>query len=256
MLLQADGISKTYRTREGLFTALDDVSLHVGEGEIVGLIGTSGSGKSTMASILLGLESADAGRIEFLGASCDAFAKMRKRPAEFRAALANMQMVFQNPASTFSDRMRIGEGVAVGIAYRGVPKSERANRVAETLDAVGLPQSYANKHAWELSGGECQRAAIARAIISRPQLLICDEPTSALDVTIQAQIVHLLARLCRENHMACLFISHDLALVRGLCERVYVMDAARIVEQGTAAAVLESPQSDAAKRLVNSIIEI
>ena len=256
VLLEASDICKTYRTRDGVFTALDGVSLCVGEGEIVGLIGTSGSGKSTMASILLGLELADAGRIVMQGNACSASMKLRWRSPEYRGALADVQMVFQNPLSTFSERMRIGDGVAEGIAYRGVPKAERDRRVAAALDAVGLPISYARKFAWELSGGECQRAAIARAIISNPKLLICDEPTSALDVTIQAQIVHLIAGLCRENRMACLFISHDLALVRGLCERVYVMEAGCIVEEGRAKDVLESPRSDAAKRLVSSIIRL
>ena len=256
MILKATGICKTFRTRDGVFVALDDVDLQVDEGEVVGLIGTSGSGKSTLASVLLGLELADAGTIEFQGAVCDAALKLRRRTPEFRAALAHMQMVFQHPASTFSERMRIGEGVAEGIAYQGVAKSEHARLVAETLDAVGLPRSYMDRFAWELSGGECQRAAIARAIISHPKLLVCDEPTSALDVTIQAQIVHLLADLCRERDMACLFISHDLALVRGLCGRVYVMDAGRIVEGGKTADVLEQPQSEAARRLVASIVEI
>jgi ABC-type dipeptide/oligopeptide/nickel transport system ATPase subunit len=256
MFLEANDIRKTYRTRQGTFIALDDANLQVDEGEIVGLIGTSGSGKSTMASILIGLETADSGYISLQGFSCAASMRPSQRMPEYRKAMAGMQMVFQNPTSTFSERMKVGEGIAEGIAYRGVPKSEHAQCVKQALDEVGLPSSYADKYAWELSGGECQRAAIARAIISRPQMLICDEPTSALDVTIQAQIVHLIARLCRERNMACLFISHDLALVRGLCSRVYVIDAGKIVEEGRTSDVLELPQSDAAKRLVNSIIEI
>lgn len=256
MLLEVRDITKTYRTRDGLFTALDGVSFALEEGEILGLIGSSGSGKSTVASIVTGLELADSGSICLMGAQCDASVRVSKRPADFRKALAGVQMVFQNPGSSFSDRMRIGEGIAEGIAYRGVPKGEHPQRVAEVLDMVGLPQSYARKHAWELSGGECQRAAIARAIISRPRLLICDEPTSALDVTVQAQIVHLIADLCRDMGMTCLFISHDLALVRGLCNRVCVLDAGRVAERGLAADVLAHPRSDAAKRLVASIIEL
>ena len=256
MFLSVERIHKAYRTRNGVFTALDDVNLQIDEGEVVGLIGTSGSGKSTLASIIIGLELADSGRIVFQDAACDASMKVRYRMPAFRSALAGMQMVFQNPASTFSERMRIGEGIAEGIAYRGVPAFEHGRRVAEALDRVRLPRSYARKYAWELSGGECQRAAIARAIISNPKLLICDEPTSALDVTIQAQIVHLIDDLCRDSGMACLFISHDLALVRGLCRRVYVMEAGRIVEQGWTRDILELPESDAARRLVASIVEL
>lgn len=256
MLLRATDIRKTYRTRDGMFCALGGVSLEVDEGEFVGLIGMSGSGKSTMASVLVGLETADSGLIEFQGATCDASMRMSRRSGEFREALQGMQMVFQNPASSFSDRMRIGEGIAEGIAYLDVPKHEWEGRVLEALDMVGLPRSYIRKHAWELSGGECQRAAIARAIISHPKLLICDEPTSALDVTIQAQIVHLLLRLCCEMGMACLFISHDLALVRGLCKRVYVMDGGLIVERGDSGHVFDHPRSDAAKRLVASVVSI
>ena len=256
MLLSVEGIVKTYRARGESFTALDDVSIHVDEGEIVGLIGTSGSGKSTLASIIAGLETADAGTLCLEGAKCDACVKPSRRPAEFRNAMQHVQMVFQNPGSSFSSRMKVGEGIAEGVAYRGVPAGERPALVADALDAVGLPRAYVDRYAWELSGGECQRAAIARAIIGKPRLLLCDEPSSALDVTVQAQVVHLIADLCRQMDMACLFISHDLALVRGLCRRVYVLDSGRLVEQGESGDVFENPQSDAAKQLVESVIEL
>lgn len=255
-LLGVYGISKSYRTRDGMFQALDDVCLHVNTGEIVGLVGTSGSGKSTLASIIAGLELADKGEMRFQGAQCDVSSKMSARQPEFRKAMRSLQMVFQHPASSFSPRMRIGTGIEEGVAYLGISKPERKRLALEALESVGLPHSYMEKHAWELSGGECQRAAIARAIISNPSLLLADEPTSALDVTIQAQIVHLLANLCRDNGMACLFISHDLALVQGLCTRVYVMDEGRIVEEGNPETVFDEPVSDAAKRLAASIIEI
>lgn len=256
MLLEARDITKTYATRAGSFTALDHVGFSVDEGDIVGLIGASGSGKSTVASIVSGLELADSGTLSLLGASCDASQRISHRPAAFRAALRSVQMVFQNPQMSFSDRMRLGEGIAEGIAYLGVPKAEHAARVAQALEMVGLPQSYARKFAWELSGGECQRAAIARAIIGRPRLLLCDEPTSSLDVTVQAQIVHLLADLCREMGMSCLFISHDLALVRGLCSWVYVLDDGRVVEEGTPAQAFEHPRSEAARRLAASAVTL
>ena len=256
MFLQAEGISKTYRTRKGQLRVLDDVSIEVAAGESVGLIGTSGSGKTTLASILLGLETADSGTVTLQGATCPANARLSKRPAEFRRAMRDVRAVFQNPVASFSERMRVGEGIEEGVAYLGVPKAERTRRMLEALYAVGLPASYAQKYPWELSGGECQRAAFARAIISRPKLLICDEPTSSLDVTIQVHIVHLLVDLCRDLGAACLFISHDLALVRGICSRVYVLDSGRVVEQGSSDEVFERPQSDAAKLLVSSVLNL
>lgn len=256
MLLKAHDITKTYGSRSGSFRALSKVSLEVDSGEMVGLVGTSGSGKSTMASVICGLETADEGTITFLGESCDASVRVSKRPLAFRCALLQMQVVFQNPTSSFSPRMSIGRGIAEGIAYRGVPKASWEGLVADAMEAVGLPRSYMKKRPWELSGGECQRAAIARAIISNPRLILCDEPTSSLDVTIQAQIVHLLLRLCRERDMACLFISHDLSLVHGLCERVYVMEGGEVVEQGSSASVFENPRSDAARRLVASVVDL
>ncbi|MDO4890456.1 MAG: dipeptide/oligopeptide/nickel ABC transporter ATP-binding protein [Coriobacteriaceae bacterium] len=254
MLLETRGICKRYRTRDGVFTALDNASIEVEAGETVGLIGTSGSGKSTLANIVVGLEVADSGTVSFEDKSWDASSKPSRRGAAYRNATRRMQMVFQNPTASFSERMRIGDGIAEGVAYRGVPRERHAAMVSEVLEMVGLPQSYARRYPWELSGGECQRAAIARAIISRPDLLICDEPTSALDVTVQAQIVHLIADLCRDMGMACLFISHDLALVRGLCKWVYVMDAGCIVESGRAGSVLDSPRSEAARRLLDSVV--
>ena len=256
MLLEVKGVSKSYSTRNGAFLALDDAGLSVDSGEIVGLIGTSGSGKSTLADIITGLEVADEGTVSFDGVQADASVRMARRARAFRKAMAGMQMVFQHPASSFSARMRIGKGVAEGVAYRGVPQAERAELALSAIERVGLPRSYADKYAWELSGGECQRAALARAIVGRPKLLVCDEPTSALDVTVQAQIVNLLVRLCAEEGMACLFISHDLALMRGLCSRSYVIDAGSIVEEGPVAKLFEDPRADATKRLVASVATI
>ena len=257
MLLEATNIAKAYRTDRGPLTALDSVSIEVDDGEMVGLIGASGSGKSTMASVVTGLEAADAGTLSFMGEECDARLPLVKRPQAFRRAALNMQMVFQHPASSFSDRMKIGKGVAEGIAYRDVAsKDDQSRLVSEAFEMVGLPASYEEKYAWEISGGECQRAAIARAVISRPRLLICDEPTSALDVTIQAQIIELLKSLCCELGMACLFISHDLALVRNICSRVYVLDKGSVVEHGPVEEVFANPQSPAAQLLVSSILTI
>ena len=256
MLLEVAGVRKSYESQEEAFVALNDVTLDVGAGEIVGLIGTSGSGKSTLASVVAGLETADAGTVAFDGVCADAVVPLRRRPRAFRQALTGLQMVFQHPALSFSDRMRIGKGVAEGVAYRGIPKGEQLERALAAIEYVGLPRAYADKYPWELSGGECQRAAIARAIVGSPKLLVCDEPTSALDVTVQAQVVNLLAQLCVGRGMACLFISHDLALVRGLCSRAYVIDAGSVVEDGPVERLFNAPEADATKRLVDSVVTI
>ena len=256
MLLEVEGVSKRYETRGGWFKALDGVSLNVDSGEIVGLIGTSGSGKSTLASMVVGLEVADAGSMTFQGVSCDLATPFKKRSREHRQSMVAMQLVFQHPGLSFSERMRIGAGVAEGVVYTGVSKDESMDMALDALERVGLPRSYARKYAWELSGGECQRAALARAIVGNPELLVCDEPTSALDVTVQAQIVNLIAQLCDERDMACLFISHDLALVRGLCSRAYVIDSGAIVEQGQVARLFDDPRAEATRRLVASVASI
>lgn len=250
VLLEARGIDKRYRSRGACFTALRDACLSVDAGEMVGLIGASGSGKSTLASIVVGLETADAGTIELGGASCDASTPVSSRSRAYRRALGDVQMVFQNPAASFSPRMRIGAGVAEGVAYRGVSHRMRASMAADALERVGLARECADKYPWELSGGECQRAAIARAIVGSPKLLVCDEPTSSLDVTTQAHLVSMLARLCDDMGMACLFISHDLALVCSLCSRAYVLDKGRVVEEGAVEALFRRPGTEATKNLI------
>jgi ABC-type glutathione transport system ATPase component len=256
-LLSARNISRSFGKGDARFLALDDVSLEVGPRECVGLIGESGSGKSTLANIVVGLDQADSGSCTFLGTDLKVTERPNKRGYEVARVLANMQMVFQNPASSFSERMKVGRGIMDGLAFRkDLSRDQRRRLMLESLDAVGLPRSYADKHAWELSGGECQRAAIARAIISRPKLLICDEPTSALDVTVQAQIISLLVSLIDQLSMSCLFISHDLVLVRGFCSRISVMDEGRIVESGPTEELFASPKEAYTRQLLDAVISL
>ena len=256
-LLTASGITKTYRSSGSVFYALDDVGLRIEAGERVGLIGESGSGKSTMASLLLGLEPADSGQIVFDGVQVDASVRPSRRTPQQQACTKGMQMVFQHPASSFPDRMRVGRAVAEGLVYRqDVGKAELQRRVSDALAAAGLDESFAARRAFELSGGQCQRVAIARAIISQPKLLICDEPTSALDVTVQAQVINLLANLCDEMGMACLLITHDLALARGFCDRIVCLEKGRVVEEGPSDEVFEHPRSDAVKSLLSAVLTI
>ena len=254
MLLEVSSISKKYRSFDSEAVVLSNVDIAVDEQEVVGLVSESGGGKSTLANIIAGLEEADCGSVVFDGVDLEVEKSLKRRSVDSRRSRLGIQMVFQNPIASFSERMKIGQGIMEGLAYRdGFEKKAARSKVHEALDMVSLPRTYVDKHAWELSGGECQRAAIARAIISNPRLLICDEPTSALDVTVQAHIVDLLANLCSGLSMSCLFISHDLALVRGLCDRMYVLDGGTIVEQGNTEDLFSRPRSSAFTRLLSAL---
>lgn len=235
MLLNVQNITKTFARTETL-KALDNVSLHVSQGECVGIIGPSGSGKSTLARVIAGLETPDCGTVTFDGVTRESgTARSHGERARIKTAWAGMQMIFQNPEASFLPSMTMSRAIAEGIAYQPqqaprLTKKERERMVQEALEEVGLPASFAQKHAFEMSGGQCQRAAIARAIIGRPKLIICDEPTSALDVTVQAHIMELLKRLHQQYGVAIVFISHNLALVNNLCSRIYCLESGRIID--------------------------
>lgn len=216
-------------------TAFD---LKLSRGEAVGLVGESGSGKSTVGRLLLALLKPTSGRVLFEGADLahldkDAQRRLRRR----------MQLVFQDPYSSLDPRRRVGEQIGDGLAIHNiVPPSERAERVTALLDQVGLTGSHANRFPHEFSGGQRQRIGIARALATEPNFLVADEPVSALDVSIQAQVLALLADLRTRLGLAMLFISHDLPAVRHLCDRVVVMYLGRVMEEGPTAAVFAAPR--------------
>jgi peptide/nickel transport system ATP-binding protein len=231
-LLQVRDLVKQYRLpRESLRTrapevqALRGVSFDLHAGRSLGIVGESGSGKSTLARIVMALERPTSGSVTLLGRDLHALA-----PAELRAARRDFQMVFQDPYGSLDPRQRIGTVVAEPLPP--LPDAERDARVAEALEAVGLRAADVARYPHEFSGGQRQRIAIARALITRPKLIVADEPVSALDVSVQAQVLNLLQDLQQRYALTYLFISHDLAVVDHVCDEVAVMRAGEIVEQG------------------------
>ncbi|MEV0071339.1 ABC transporter ATP-binding protein [Amycolatopsis sp. NPDC050768] len=217
--------------------AVDSVSLSVGPGEIVGLVGESGSGKTTLGNCALGLVTPKSGRVEVLGGPLP-----RGTGRSARAVRRQIGAVFQDPASSLDPRMTVAQTVAEPlIMHTSAGGSERRRRVRELLDAVELPESLMERYGHELSGGQRQRVSLARALVLGPKLLIADEPTSALDVSVQAVVLDVFKRLHEEFGFGCLFVSHDLAVVDSLCDRVAVLRGGELVEQGPAARVLRDP---------------
>lgn len=241
-LLAADGVEVTYRRSGRPFVALHDVTFSVGAGERVGVVGGSGSGKTTLARLLLGLIQPSRGTVSFKGTRTDG---LRERAlADLRGGAS---MVFQDPNSSLNPRMRVGDIIAEPLRSpllrrRGHLPAPESDAVQQSLEAVGLEETMASRFPHQLSGGQRQRVAIARALVGGPEVLVADEPVSALDVAVRAQILNLLADAVEERGLALVFISHDLAVVRHLCERVVVLSEGTVVEQGPVAEVFADPQ--------------
>jgi peptide/nickel transport system ATP-binding protein len=248
-LLQCLDVRKTYDTG---VEALKGVTLEIAAGESVGLVGESGSGKTTLGRCVVGLEALSAGTIAIDGIDASDRARLTARD---RAALhRSVQIVFQDPYSSLNPVRTIGATLREALTAHDRGAREVDRRVRELLGRVGLPESYAARKPVALSGGERQRVAIARAIAVRPKLLVCDEPVSALDVSVQAQILNLFASLREEYEISYLFISHDLAVVRQVVERAYVMYRGEVVEAGPVDGVLERPGHEYTQRLVEAIL--
>jgi oligopeptide transport system ATP-binding protein len=232
--------------------AVDGVSFTLGPGEVLGLVGESGCGKSTLGRAVLGLVPLARGAVHWKGRRIDNLSR-----ADFRAIRGELQLVFQDPVACLDPRMTIAESVAEPLRSLapGVTAPGRTERVDRILAEVGLPPALARRYPHQLSGGQLQRAVIARALVVGPQMLVCDEPVSALDVSIQGQIVNLIARIRRERMLACLFISHNLAVVAGLAERMLVMYRGRIVESGPRQGLLGAPLHPYTRLLIESVPE-
>ncbi|MDT8912864.1 ABC transporter ATP-binding protein [Amycolatopsis sp. PS_44_ISF1] len=245
-LVSVRELEVTYRRGGGAspVRAVDGVTLSVAADEVLGLVGESGSGKSTISSVLTGLVAPTGGSVSVGGIDLGTASARR-----WREVRRQIGIVFQNPASALNPRATIGASIAEPLVVHGFDGDHRA-RVTELLAAVRLDPQWTGRYPHELSGGQRQRVGLARALALRPRLLIADEPTSALDVSVQASVLALLAELQRELAFACLFISHDLAVVEQVAHRVVVLHRGRVVEQGPVASVLGSPREDYTRRLV------
>ncbi|WVT82510.1 ABC transporter ATP-binding protein [Pengzhenrongella phosphoraccumulans] len=234
------------RGRTPAFRAVDDVSFSIAPGEVVGLVGESGSGKTTIGRAILGLLPVASGSVSICGADVAGLSRRERRPLRRRSAI-----VFQDPAASLNPRMTIGESIGEPLhLHEGLRAAALDRRVEDLLDQVQLPHAYRNRFPHELSGGQQQRVGIARALSLGPELLVADEPTSALDVSVQARVLELFAELQRERGFACLFISHDLAVVEILASRVAVLHRGLLVELGTREQVLLHPAQPYTRRLI------
>lgn len=247
-VLQVRDLTVSYPCDKGeKVSVLKGVSFALKPGETVALVGRSGCGKSTLSKALLRLIESDGGSICLDGRDVT-----HAMGAERRAVYRTIQMVFQNPVGSFDPRRTLGDGIGESLRNAGVGADECRRRVAVLLERCGLPANFALRYPSQVSGGQCQRAAIARALSVEPRVLVCDEATSSLDVTVQKRILDLIGALGKEMGLAVLLITHDLALASSRCDRMLVMDEGRIVEEGSPQEVIGHPRSAAARRLIEA----
>jgi oligopeptide transport system ATP-binding protein len=256
-LLQVTELHKHFPIREGLLIerkvgevrAVDGVSFDVQPGETLSLVGESGSGKSTTGYCVLQLLKPTSGSIKFEGTELTELGR-----EEMRRMRREMQIVFQDPYSSLDPRMTVGDIVGEPLVVHGIgTRRDRSVRIRDLLDVVGFDPGYTNRYPHEFSGGQRQRIGIARALALSPKLIVCDEPVSALDVSIQAQILNLLKDLQQDFGLTYLFIAHDLAVVRGMSDRIAVMNRGQLVEIGPAEQVYSDPQDDYTKALLSAV---
>ena len=228
--------------------AVENISFSLQPGEILGIVGESGSGKSTVAKLITRLADPTEGEIILDGQDIT-----HLKGTALKDAYGKLQMVFQNPVGSFDPRRTLGDGIGESLRNKGMSKVERRKKAAELLEQCGLDASYADRYPHQVSGGQCQRAAIARALAVDPKVLICDEATSALDVTVQKRVIQLLQTLKENKNLSYVFICHNLALVQEFCDRVLVMKDGKVVEEGIPDEVIWNPKEEYTKMLVDSV---
>ena len=254
LLLRASGLGKRYigpdhQSRQ----VVDDVSFELRAGRTLGIVGESGSGKTTVARMVLGLLEPDAGRVEFLGQPWTAAGSERVTEKQRRLHRRDISVIYQDPLSSFDPRWSVGQILADALDVAGFQAGQHAARISQLLDQVRLPAELATRRPLQLSGGQRQRVAIARAIASNPKVIICDEPVSALDVSVQAQVLDLLADLQASLGLAYLFISHDLGVIRHVSDQVLVMRHGKVVESAPVEDLFDNPQHEYTRRLLGAV---
>lgn len=250
VLLKAEHLKKYFKSPHGTVKAVDDVSLEIYEGETLALVGESGCGKSTLGRVILNLITPTSGTVTFDGTDITAL-----HGRALRNMRAQMQLVFQDPFSSLDPRFTVGQIIAEPLQNMGLSKQEQQKRVLELMDRVSLQPEHYSRYPHQFSGGQRQRIGIARALAPNPRLIVCDEPVSALDVSIQAQILNLLKKLQSQSNLTYLFISHDLAVVRYISDRVCVMFLGQICELCSTAEAYEKPLHPYTRMLIDSAPE-
>lgn len=242
-IVRCDNIHKYFPLRQavpgwmaGKVKAVEGVSLEIERGESFGLVGESGSGKTTLGKVILGIWKPDIGKVRL----------DTKRP----------QVIFQDPQNSLDPKIRISDIIAEGLVVAGGERGSIRQKVDEVLDMVKLPRSSLDKYPHQFSGGERQRIAIARAIVTGPEFIVCDEPVSSLDMTVQVEVLRLLKEIQKRLSMTYLFISHDLRVIKFMCDRVAVMRHGKIVETGTTSEVYSKPSHPYTKLLLSSVLDI
>lgn len=248
-ILEVQNMKKVFRKGRENYIAVDGVSFTLEQGECLGIVGESGSGKSTIARMITRLMDTTEGKVIFQGEDIT-----HVRGKDLRKVYRKMQIVFQMPAESFDPRCTLGDGIGESLRNMGMSRAETRKKVEELLVICGLTPEFAARYPHEVSGGQCQRAAIARALAVDPVLLICDEATSALDVTVQKQVLELLMELKAKKNLSFILICHDLALVQAFCDKVLVLYHGQAMEMGTPDEIINHPKTDYTRNLIDSVL--
>lgn len=248
-LLELKNVEKIFYNKNQPMQAVDHVSFQIEKGECFGIVGESGCGKSTLVKMITRLQDVSQGKIVFESKEIQ-----NDKGKDLKNLYKQIQMVFQNPQNSFDPRKTLSYSMMEGLLNQGISKEKAKKKIQKLCQLVGLEEELLSRYPFEVSGGQCQRAAFIRALAISPKLLILDEATSALDVTVQAQIITLIKQLKEETDITILFICHDLALVQNLCDRVAVMHKGQIVEQGNTDEVIMYPQNEYIKSLIDAAL--